>query len=165
MVMFLDYDGVVNTIQWFWNEKTKKFEANYGYPRDNKVNNFQAVQWISELCQRYDIDIVVTSTWRMWDNYKDCLINGGLRDGIKILGKVAVNSLRREDQINNYLVKNPDIGDKFIIIDDDEIVMEPCGYKTKDHFIQCFTNAGFCLEKFEEAERKVRKLLEKEENK
>jgi hypothetical protein len=61
--------------------------CSYGFPKQGKVNNFQAVQWISEACKKFHYDIVVTSTWRRHDNYKECLINGGLREGIEILGK------------------------------------------------------------------------------
>ena len=59
-VLFLDYDGVVNTPMW--NEKGTI--CRYNMPKDGKVNNFQAVQWISEFCQKFHFQIVVTSTWR-----------------------------------------------------------------------------------------------------
>jgi hypothetical protein len=161
MVVFLDYDGVVNTIIWEYNPETNKYRADYSFPRRNKVNNYQAVQWLSELCIKYGIDIVVTSTWRMSENYKECLINSGLRDGIKILGKVpevstnkCVQTLRAE-QINQYLKANPEIGNQFIILDDDYVDVSAYGYNNKDHFIRCRTNAGFGLEEFEEAVKKV----------
>lgn len=163
MIMFLDYDGVVNTIQWDFNSEAKGYECRYGYPFDNKVNNWQAVQWISELCQKYNIDIVVTSTWRMWDNYKDCLINGGLRRDIKVLGKIPLNNdLSRAEQIQEYLTKHPEINNKFIIIDDDYVDMTPFNYDNAKHFIQCSTNAGFGLEEFERAKEIVENLLEGE---
>ena len=61
-VVFLDYDqdGVVNTSMW----NGKGTRCTYNFPSDNKVNNFQAVQWLSEACQKFHYDIVVTSTWR-----------------------------------------------------------------------------------------------------
>lgn len=164
MVMFLDYDGVVNTIQWVYNKETNKYENNYGYPRQGKVNNWQAVQWISELCQKFNIDIVVTSTWRMWENYKECLINGGLRRDIKILGRIssADGWLSRAEQIQRYLVEHPEINNKFIIIDDDYVDMMPFNYDNAKHFIQCSTNAGFGLEEFEKAKEIVENLLKGE---
>ncbi len=82
-VLFLDYDGVVNTPMW--DETGEK--CTYNFPQDNKVNNFQCVQWVSEFCQKYGYSIVVSSSWRNRENYRECLLNGGLRDGIEILGK------------------------------------------------------------------------------
>lgn len=55
-VVFLDYDGVVNT----------PMLGDDGiecccYPDDNKVNNVQAVQLVSDFCLKYDYSIVVSS--------------------------------------------------------------------------------------------------------
>lgn len=52
-VLFLDYDGVVNTPMWDDDGK----RCTFNFPSDNKVNNFQCVQWVSEFCQRYDYKI------------------------------------------------------------------------------------------------------------
>ena len=160
MVVFLDYDGVVNTVIWEVNRDTGKLSANYSFPSLGRVNNYQAVQRLSELCAKYDIDIVVTSTWRLSDNYKKCLIDGGLRSGINIVGRVTRNSaLTRAEQINLYLNSHSSIGNKFIIIDDDDVDMSPFGYNNAEHFIKCTTNGGFQLEEFEEAEKKVQRIL------
>ena len=114
-VVFLDYDGVVNTV--CFNEEEHRFR--FGYPDDNKVNNKQAVHWLSDCCKRYGYNIVVTSTWRMRDNYKECLINGGLWDGIEILGKTDVlRHACRGDEVLKYLREHPEIED-YIIIDDE----------------------------------------------
>lgn len=118
-ILFLDYDGVVNTIMW--NEKGTV--ASYGYPWDNKVNNFQAVQWISEFCEKYGFDIVVTSTWRQDKNYKECLINGGLRKGIEILGRTKVLNRPRGEEIKEYLDSHPEI-EQYIIVDDEDDMLE-----------------------------------------
>ena len=99
-VLFLDYDGVVNTLMW---DDVGK-HCRFNHSRDNKVNNFQAVQWVSKFCREYGYDVVVTSTWRFEDNYKDCLINGGLWDGIQILGRTPyVSNGNRGDEIQKYL--------------------------------------------------------------
>lgn len=159
MILFLDYDGVVNNVIRGYDNELNKLCANYSHPHLGKVNDYQAVQWISELCEKYNIDIVVTSTWRLCDNYKMCLVAGGLRKGIKILGRVTRNNnLTRAEQINQYLMTHPEIGDQFIIIDDDDIDMSPFGYNNDEHFVKCTTNGGFQLEEFDEAERKVKRL-------
>ena len=45
-VIFLDYDGVVNTPMW----NSKGTNCRYGWPSDGKVNNFQAVHWDRSQC-------------------------------------------------------------------------------------------------------------------
>jgi hypothetical protein len=140
-VLFLDYDGVVNTI--IWNENGTK--ADYNHPYHGKVNNFQAVQWVSEFCQKYDYKIVVTSTWRLKENYKECLIAGGLRDGIEILGCTGRHSLGRGAEIKDYLSKHPDISQ--YLVADDENAFE--GYPDiLERFVQCNHNGGFNYEEF-----------------
>lgn len=143
-VIFLDYDGVVNTPMW--NDKGTK--CTYNFPRDCKVNNFQAVQWISECCQKFHYDIVVTSTWRWSPNYKECLINGGLRPGIEILGRTEDlwhpdHETCRGDEIAKYLADHPEINYYMIVDDEDDILPEQ-----KDHFIQTNGDVGFTLSDF-----------------
>lgn len=137
-VVFLDYDGVVNTPMW--NEKGTK--CVYGFPKDNKVNNYQAVQWLSEFCQRCHYDIVVTSTWRLGDNYADCLRNGGLRDGINIVGKTEDMPFNtRADEVQEYLKRHPEI--KYYIIVDDEDCWFTDDDEMRFHFVQTSSDYGF----------------------
>ena len=118
----MDYDGVVNTKMW--NERGTK--AYYNLPQDGKVNNFQAVQWLSEFCQKYHFDIVVTSSWREEDNYKECLFHGGLREGIQILGCTEPGEDKmRGDQVQDYLRKHPEIEYYIILDDDDDFLSSP----------------------------------------
>ena len=139
-VVFLDYDGVVNTPMW--NDSGTK--CTYNFPSDNKVNNFQAVQWLSEACQKFHYDIVVTSTWR-WDrNYKECLINGGLREGIEILGRTTeLRDQPRGAEIKKYIEDHPEIKYYVIIDDDADMLPEQIG-----HFINTDTVVGFTLNDF-----------------
>jgi hypothetical protein len=139
-IVFLDYDGVVNTPMW--NEEGTR--CSYNFPSDNKVNNFQAIQWLSEACQKFGYDIVVTSTWRWDSNYKDCLINGGLRPGIEILGKTpTIMNQPRGVEIKTYLEEHPEIN-YYIIIDDDlDMLPEQIG-----HFIKTDPYVGFTLNSF-----------------
>ena len=130
-----------------WNEKGT--ECSYNFPQDNKVNNFQAVQWLSEACQKFHFDIVVTSTWR-WDaNYKECLINGGLRSDIEILGKTpTIENQCRGFEIKKYLEDHPEINYYIIIDDDCDMLPEQMG-----HFIMTDTKVGFTLNDFERFEK------------
>lgn len=136
--------GVVNTP--IWNEEGTK--CTYNFPQDNKVNNFQAVQWISEACQKFHYDIVVTSTWRWDKNYKECLINGGLRSGIEILGRTPeIRDQCRGFEIKTYLKEHPEINYYIIIDDDCDMLPEQI-----DHFIMTNTHVGFTLTDFQKFE-------------
>lgn len=138
-VVFLDYDGVVNTAMWDETGTRCRFNFNF----DGKVNNFQAVQWLSEFCQNCHYSIVVTSTWRRYDDWKECLINGGLREGIEVIGKTDVLNGCRGEEIKKYLNEHPEI--EYYLIIDDEADMLP---EQMDHFVQTDYNVGFGIREF-----------------
>lgn len=139
-VVFLDYDGVVNTPMW--HEKDGKFVCTYAF--EHAVNNYQAVQWLSEFCLKYGYDIVVTSTWRKDPDYAQCLINAGLRDGIKILGRTKeIRGLDdyyrdRGHEVDDYLKEHPEITD-YLIIDDEDCFLD----HQKKFFIKTRDDVGF----------------------
>ena len=144
-VLFLDYDGVVNIAMW----NAKGSRCTFNFPSHNKVNHFQAVQWVSEFCQKCGYDIVVTSTWRLDANYKECLENGGLRNTIKILGRTKdLWELSRGHEIASYLKDHPEI--EYYIIVDDENDMLP---EQQDHFVQTDSDRGFGRPEFEKCLR------------
>ena len=146
-IVFLDYDGVVNTP--IWDPETGN--CRYGQPWDNKVNNYQACQWLSEFCEKYNYDIVVTSTWRIGDNYIDCLYNGGLRKTVKVLGR-TVRLNNRAEEIMDYLKNHKDIN-KFIIVDDEVI-----GKPFVGHTVLTRGDVGFNEEEFLACRRLDEKL-------
>lgn len=151
-VLFLDYDGVVNTLMWDDAGKHCRFN----HSRDNKVNNFQAVQWVSKFCREYGYDIVVTSTWRFEDNYKDCLINGGLWDGIQILGRTPyVSNGNRGDEIQKYLDEHQEV-ENFLIFDDDSDMGV-----LSDHLIKTNFVFGFSMYNYESAVELHNHLVDK----
>ena len=138
-ILFLDYDGVVNTPMW--DEEGKK--CRYNFPEHNKVNNFQAVQWVSEFCQKWEFAIVVTSTWRTDDNWRECLINGGLREGIEILDRTEDLAAKhkigtRGHEIKKWLEEHPEVEHFYILDDLDDFLPEQ-----KEFFIQTNPNVGF----------------------
>lgn len=115
-VIFLDYDGVVNTL-WF---QEVNGEPNFNFPNDNQVNNIQAIAWLNKLCRETGAKIVVTSTWRMSDNYKECLYNAGLNESIEILGATKILGTKRGLEIQQWLDDNKKLNiEKFVILDDD----------------------------------------------
>ena len=138
-VVFLDYDGVVNTAMWDAEGK----HCRYNFSWDNSVNNFQSVQWVSEFCEQCGYDIVVSSTWRLEKNYIDCLKNGGLRSGINVIGKTPfLLDGTRGDEIRAYLSSHPEV-EKFLIFDDDNDMDD-----LEDHLIKCNPHTGFGVDEF-----------------
>lgn len=139
-----------------WNEDGTR--CRYNFPADNKVNNFQAVQWVSEFCQKYGYSIVVSSTWRMDKNYKECLINGGLRAGIEILGRTKILHdfkdpytgiyVTRGVEIEQYLEEHPEV-DEYLIFDDEDGLWE---YQI-EHLVLTDGTAGFTMNDFNKAAR------------
>ena len=143
-ICFVDYDGVVNTPMW----NTEGTVCSYGFPKQGKVNNFQAVQWLSEACQKFGYDIVVTSTWRLEDNYKECLTNGGLRKGIEVLGRTdRIRGVPRGAEIKKYIDAHPEI--QYYVIVDDESDMLP---EQMSHLIITNGDTGFNLSDFKKFE-------------
>lgn len=153
-VVFLDYDGVVNTPMWDADGKHCRFN----FPEDNSVNNFQCVQWVSEFCQKYGYSVVVSSTWRMDKNYIDCLRNGGLREGVEVVGKTPVHRhdhATRGGEIDAYLKEHPEINRFLIFDDEDDFDYFP---ELREHLVLCDTDLGFGLTEFYKAERLHEKL-------
>ena len=46
-IIFLDYDGVVNTLYF----QRVNGEPNFNYPQMDRVNNKQAIAWLNKLCR------------------------------------------------------------------------------------------------------------------
>ena len=147
--IFLDYDGVVNTP--IWNEKGK---CDYNFPSDGKVNNYQAIMWLNELCKKTNAKIIVSSTWRYCCHevsYQDCLYNAGLNKDIEIVGCTDwFGNETRTDEIKSYLLKHKEI-EKYVILDDENV--------EDNNFIKCNGNYGFGIEEF----YKAKKILNEEE--
>ena len=137
-IIFLDYDGVVNTPQ------INGRPAEMFYPSDNKVNNPYAVKLIQSLCETYACDIVVISSWKYERNYAECLYNSGLSEHIKIIDFLP-DELDKSEIINRFLDINSI--NKYIIIDDHSI--SNIDY---NNFIKCDYNIGFDIEKYEQAQ-------------
>lgn len=152
-VVFLDYDGVVNIPIWRFDNDRKKWICNFNHPVHGKVNHFQGVQWVSEFCQKHKYDIVVTSTWRYSENCIECLRNGGLREGIEILGVTpSMPGAKRGGEISAWLKEHPEV-DKYLIFDDDDDMTIHT-----DHLVRCKPCVGFTIEEFHKAEELDKKF-------
>lgn len=119
-VIFLDFDGVVETIYW---EKDKDGSWSYNVHRSGRseLNNKQAIGWLNELYKDIPYDVVVSSTWRIGMTLEDLqtlLINSGFNRDIKVIGTTPILYQPRGYEIEHWLEENNFKG-KFIIIDDD----------------------------------------------
>lgn len=150
-IIFLDYDGVVNTIYWREYPRAQGFKATFAFPSDGFVNNYQAICWLNELYRKYPFDIVVSSTWRFHSNYKECLYNGGLRSEISILGCTPRGTGCRGDEIKEWIEENNFKG-HFIILDDDSDMGD-----YMDNLVKCDTYNGFTVREYEECIRRFKK--------
>lgn len=122
-IIFLDFDGVVNTPIWRnYTESGKEvFKCKYAWPEDGFVNNFQAVCWLNELYRKYPFDIVISSTWRLdCKEYTpaECLYNGGLNKKIEIIDSLG-SGYKREELIVEWL-KKKDYKGEYVIFDDED---------------------------------------------
>lgn len=161
-IVFLDYDGVVNRKMWEFLDG--KWVCRFGYPEDGKVNDAQAVQWVSEFCEKYEYDIVVTSTWRKYPEWEQCLRAAGLREGIRIVGATALPPQDRAKEISDYLAQHKDI-ESYLVFDNDEsllknnetdsledgLLFEAPGVHS-DHLVLCDEQHGFGEKEYQVAE-------------
>ena len=142
-IIFLDYDGVINTnIQEF----------------DGYFDNPEAIRYLNKLCKEFHFDIVVTSSWRHHSGYKDFLYHSGLDPEINIIGCTNISYKGREFEIKEYLEENSDI-DMYIIIDDAFLPGELCR-----HLVQTTYSKGFNRNKYIEAVAKIDSLYNKVAN-
>lgn len=139
-VLFLDFDGVINT--YWWNADGTKVDIGY----KDKCTNFQAVQWISHFCTKYDYKIVVTSTWRIHstvEQLRQVLYNSGLSKKVEVLDKTEYlhhDHITRGEEIYLWLKSHPGVENYIIVDDDDDFGYTPY---MRDHFIKTNFYDGF----------------------
>ena len=119
-IIFLDFDGVVETIYW---EKAGDGTWSFNIHKSGReeLNNKQAIGWLNELYRKVPYDIVVSSTWRIGmtiDELQTLLINSGFNPDIKVVGVTPVLHRQRGQEIQAWL-DTVSFAGKFIIIDDD----------------------------------------------
>lgn len=147
-VVFLDFDGVINIPMW----DIKGEIYRYNSPSDGKVNDFQAICWLNQLCIKSNANIVLTTSWRNTRTQEflaKLLYDSGLNPKIKVIGKTPRIDLsstdKRSFEIFQYLEDNVEIK-KFVILDDKKI----CGCLQK-FWVKCNSNYGFKEPEFKKA--------------
>lgn len=159
-IVFLDFDGVVNTPIWS-NYKTNKgnnvFCCRYAWPEDGYVNNYQAICWLNHLYTAVEFDIVVVSSWREdlgLEGCISCLRKGGLNEEIDIIGILDPGS-KRQTLIKKWIEKNDFIG-TYIVFDDEPYYYTPSFLKER----VVLTNASIGINEKEiiDAKKKLKNL-------
>lgn len=114
-IVFLDIDGVLNSIDWMHDKKNVAHVDDQIDPR--------AVDLLNELAPPETTKIVVSSTWRLMgiDNVTRDLKNAGVK--AEIIGVtpdlVSLGDYRRGTEIAEWLSDNGCQGASYVIIDDD----------------------------------------------
>lgn len=156
-ICFLDFDGVINTLNIKY--ENDKFITEYFYHRDRKVNNTQAILWISKLCIENNLDIFIISSWAKIcpkNELEKILRNSGLVNKINIFGTID----KREDRveyINRVLHENLNLQEKYIILDDESTFYDNSDDLYK-HLILCNPNYGFGFEEYRLASEKLNNM-------
>lgn len=152
-IIFLDFDGVVNTIYWSQGPDGV-YNQNVFKSGHQELNNKQAIGWLNELYRHCPYDIVVSSTWRLGmsvEELQDLLLRSGFDPEINVIGKTPVLYVERGREIQRWIDDNNYTGN-FVIIDDDS---DMCHLKNK--LVQPNTYIGMTLYDF----RKALKLFQK----
>lgn len=148
-IIFLDFDGVVETIYWEKNIDGT-WSLNVHKTGRCELNNKQAIGWLNELYKKIPYDIVVSSTWRIntsVEELQDLLVNSGFNPEIQVIGKTPVLYLQRGLEIQKWIDIHEFKG-KFIIIDDDS---DMCHLLPL--LVRCDCQLGFTIYDYQKALR------------
>ena len=115
-IIFLDVDGVLNSYNKLIEiyNKTGKPHSGSNFPFDEKC-----LENIKILVEETNAKIVITSTWRKYENDMEILFNELKKYDLdkQVIGYTPIINKKREEEIIEYLNKL-DIKVNFIIIDD-----------------------------------------------
>ena len=151
-IIFLDFDGVVNTIYYRFYPRLKRYDLKFATEEDGFVNNEQAIAWLNKLYDQYTYEIVVTSTWRNYCDYREILYNSGLNKEIKILGATPNITHIRGDEIWQWILDNDCRDRHIIILDDDEDMVG-----LKNDLIKCNPYLGFTIYEYQKCIDRLKK--------
>lgn len=114
LTLFLDIDGVLNTPPMYG----KKIES-------NNVTVFNKL--IDELCKKYEVEIVLSSSWRLSSGVNRTLREAGIT--AKLRG-VTQNLGDRNKEINTYIENNNLQKQNCLVLDDEKDIVKDvvCNY-------------------------------------
>jgi len=131
-VIFLDIDGVLNTKNTFKKRKDIYNESGVIIPRID----FYRVKFLKQIVDKTDAKIVISSTWRKYDNDMKELKEVFSLFDLEVYDVTCIDiSGKKGIEINDWLNKNE--VDSFVIIDDetsDMLHLEKYVVKTRENF-------------------------------
>lgn len=133
--LFLDFDGVINI--WY-KENDPRFKLRSIKEDDSQFADIPSVKRLSDLCLKYNLNIVISSSWRFagvgyCQRYlKKC----GLKKGVKVVGVTAQDFEDRQKHITDYLFEHPDFTG-YMILDDLDLP------RLRNNLVKCETLEGF----------------------
>lgn len=122
-IIFLDVDGVLNSMAYF--EQLKKNEKEFD--KFTEISDFH-LQKLAEIYHACNCKIVLTSTWRDFDELNDkysyemwqYLISSLANYNMEVIGKTPIIDNNRPLEIKTWLDEQPDKNSiSFISLDDD----------------------------------------------
>jgi hypothetical protein len=175
-LLFLDIDGVVNTIMIYTEPQniTRGTINRDGYYfelcnlSDGYVSNKQALGWVSKLCTDYKLSIVITSTWLLgedFDEVKDVLYRSGLKKEVPVISGInTVLHCGRGIDIEHWLdVKGYDPDRTVMVILDDDRDMVGLKQDFTKYLIQTDTYVGFTYRDYIKASELIEDQIENKE--
>jgi len=122
ITIFLDIDGVLNIMSPSYNTA---MITPTGCTKWMEEHLIQRLHWLIE---KTDADIVISSSWRL--DMKDLQVQleaNGFKYWNKVVGETPYISGPRGQEIQMYLDEHPEIGDCFVVLEDE--VADVCGEK------------------------------------
>ena len=159
-IIFLDLDGVLNTINHLKRQKNKSGKAT------NKSWEPTACKHISMLCEHYNARIVITSSWRheyTFEQLQEFFASNNIPDKfiIDVTNSIAPqqdrNNYCRGHEIEHWLENNSSEETSYVIIDDEANFLET----QQKHLIRVDKNKGFSTK---DAVTKASNILEDNSN-
>lgn len=147
-VLFLDFDGVVNTPMWA-KQPNGAYRVTYNRPiADGVVNNEQAVRWVDEFCREFGFDIILTTVWQDHCDAAKALYDAGLSSNIRVFTEPTL-SHNRTETLPAWLSHHHALTN-YVIVDDCERQYPD---KIRLHFVKTDPTAGFVQSTFEDCRR------------
>ena len=122
-VLFLDIDGVLNGM----NDGLGAFSL-----------HLDRVARLLEIEVKTDCTIILSSTWRKFDDHKHCLNRHGIFWADET---IVVWSMTRGEEIREWLVRNPDVTN-YVILDDDPSIL----FEDQAHWVHVDQEEGLTQE-------------------
>ena len=147
---FLDFDGVINVMYPAGAPQYERLVKQIA--EDMNFADSEVVRRFSRLCLDYDMEVVITSSWRYsgLEYCRDYLIHAGMDTRVKIVGMTDDEfSSSREMKITDYLFAHPGYGE-FLIFDDIDMK------HLSAHQMLCKPDSGYT----EALDQRARKILE-----